>query len=250
LIRPGFITWYVDTDEDGDFEPAVQWGLPDDLFAAGEPLAGQQNGYEEIVVYRSGAFGEWFVAHNDLSPVFSGAYTFRGNNSFGIAGAIPVIADFDSDGADEAAVSQTGGFFVDMNSNLVYDYGDVPTSFDPGGNITNRVGTDWLLARQMNSGAFADRVVCRDPGPPSPPNYGTFEIYLSNWVASLTWTLVHSVAFGFAGDLPAVGDINGDGRDDLLLFRPSAGLLFINLYEAGDPNGGYADHDVDRLPVA
>ncbi len=44
------------------------------------------------------------------------------------------------------------------------------------------------------------------------------------------------VQFGQTGDIPAVADYNGDGKDDLAVFRPSDGAWYQYLTT---PNGSY-----------
>lgn len=45
------------------------------------------------------------------------------------------------------------------------------------------------------------------------------------------------------GDIPLLGDINGDGVDDRILHRPDTLEVFIDF---SDPNGGWGDSVVDR----
>ena len=36
-----------------------------------------------------------------------------------------------------------------------------------------------------------------------------------------------AVSFGTGGDLPVTGDYDGDGRDDIAVFRPSDGAWYL-----------------------
>ena len=42
-----------------------------------------------------------------------------------------------------------------------------------------------------------------------------------------------SLSWGLPGDIPVIGDWNGDGKDDIGIFRPSSGIWSL------DSNGNY-----------
>lgn len=240
LILPDFVRMYIDTDFDGDFDTWTQWGLPGDFFAGGEPLHSWQDGYEEVAIYRG--VGGWYVKHNVHRPGFNDppAAGDMHIGDFGLLGDRPLCGDFNGDGRDEAAVLQGDPnviqfIVIDGNrdllsdgSNIVYEF---PAALGPN---------DWITSGQMNGDRLEDILIWRNAT-------GYFEFFFnrqSDFPASPSLR----VQFGLPGDLPLVGDANGDGHDDLMVFRPLANDLFINYFEAGAPLDGYGpDSEVDRV---
>jgi hypothetical protein len=40
-------------------------------------------------------------------------------------------------------------------------------------------------------------------------------------------TTLNATKWGVSGDIPAVGDYNGDAREDFAVFRPSTGVWYV-----------------------
>ena len=58
-------------------------------------------------------------------------------------------------------------------------------------------------------------------------------------------------AFGMAGDLPVVGDWDGNGTSTIGLFRPTQGMFYLrNTNATGDPDAAVKMGRVDDRPVA
>ena len=56
-------------------------------------------------------------------------------------------------------------------------------------------------------------------------------------------------SFGLANDLPAQGDFDGDGKTDIVVYRPSAGVWYI--LRSSDGSVDYASWGIaEDLPVA
>ena len=221
LVQPGYINQAWDVQPNGRPDGYTQWGLPGDYFLGGEPYGGWTDGFEELVVYRQGA---WYVKRNQGNRF--GNEFFVG--SFGLAGDRPIVGRFADTNDDHAAVKQGNLLAVDVNRNLQFDPGtDIYLDFN-----VSLADNDILIAlrRPTNADYLA---VWRG-------NSGAWDIYANFGIGG---GIIHSetVTFGVPGDIPFSGDLDGDGVGDLMVFRPSDNRVYINLYESGrwgyGPNG-------------
>lgn len=228
LISPGTPFYYLDTNLDGLFETGYQHGLVGDQFLGGEPLVSLENGKDEMVVFRN---GQWYLLSS--SPV-----ALTGPLMFGLSGDRAVIGNFDSDSHDEAAVWRPGLFIVDANSNLAYE-----ASADFIYNWTvSLAAEDRLLAGNALSDGYGvtELWVFRNAT-------RTWELYTFDPNSGPSSSPITTIQFGLSGDLPLVGDLNGDGQVELMVFRPSNKVLYINYWESGASKRGYGpDFDLDE----
>jgi subtilisin-like proprotein convertase family protein len=216
VFRPSAGTWLVENGA------GAVWGQPGDI-----PVPGDYDGdlTTDFAVYRPST-GAWFVL--GLAPVV-----------WGIPGDIPVPGDYDGDGVMDVAVYRpsAGQWLVNGQPAVVWGIpGDMPEPAD------------------YNGDGMTDFAVFR-------PSSG---VWLIEGVGAFVW--------GAAGDLPVprpdvLGDLNadgspdvagyladfdGNGTDDIAVYRSSAGTWFAQGQAAvvwgalgdipipGDYNGGVA----------
>ncbi len=137
---------------------------------------------------------------------------------FGIPSDRPVAGDWNGDGFDEIGVwrPSTGRFYLDIDGSFTWTAGvDVIT--DAFGIPTDRpVAGDW-------NGDGTDEIGMWRPS--------TGRFYL-DMDGSSTWSLgVDAITdpFGIPTDYPVAGDWNGDGVDDIGVWRPSTGRFYLDI---------------------
>ncbi|WP_145418058.1 SdrD B-like domain-containing protein [Planctomycetes bacterium K23_9] len=172
-----------------------------------------------------------------------------------------LTGDFDGDGTDEAAVYAGGQWFVDLNGNGVWDAGDLWIQL--GTRLDRPVVGDWdgdgkddiaIFGRQWQRDA---QRIKRDPGLPDPDNTRRRDIdnrTLANrgedrgedrerllrrgTEGNLRADAVdHVFQYGEQVDTPMAGDWNGDGIDQIAVFRGGVWLLDT------DGDGRWTDKD-------
>jgi hypothetical protein len=119
--------WYLDNSKDGnvawdgcgasaDTDHCGGFGIPGDLPVVGD---WDGSGKTKIGVFRN---GRWFLDNGNGK--FDGCGSFpaldRCGGSFGLAGDLPVVGDWDGSGKSKVGVFRNGGWFLD-NGNLQWD---------------------------------------------------------------------------------------------------------------------------------
>lgn len=123
-------------------------------------------------------------------------YTFSSASS----GAKPAPADYDGDGMTDAAVFDSGTWFIRKSS----DGSTASISFGQAGDIP--------ASGNYRTSASADELAVYRP------SNGTW--YWREFAGST----VYSNAWGVSTDIPAAGDYDGDGLLDWAVYRPSSGV--------------------------
>jgi len=148
----------------------------------------------------------------------------------GMSGDVPVMGDWTGNGASKVGLFRPsdGTFYLDYNGNGVWDgcgtdrclqigmLNDIPLVGDWNGNGTSKVG------------AFR-------------PSDGTFYLdYNGNgqWDGCST---DRCLQIGMTGDIPLVGDWNGDGVAKVGAFRPSDGTFYLDYNGNGQWDGCTTD---------
>jgi len=169
-----------------------------------------------IGVFRNGTWlfqnGVWHLDYlgNGLG---NGSITDRLNATFGLAGDVPIVSDWNGDGKTEIGVFRNGEWYLDYNGNggwdgLVTDRrsafgipGDKPVTGDWNGDGKTEIGVfrngEWYLDYNGNGG----------------------------WDGLIT---DRRSAFGIPGDKPVTGDWNGDGKTEIGVFRNGEWYLDYN----------------------
>ncbi|PXF60985.1 MAG: hypothetical protein C4B59_06445 [Candidatus Methanogaster sp.] len=188
--------------------------------------------------------GDWNGNGTDTTGIYN--YTTANfsldsglNISFGISGDIPITGDWNGDGYDTIGVFRpsTAQFFLDYDNDGV---SDMNATFGVIGDVP--VVGDWDGDGDDNIGVFR-------------PNHSDtgltmFFLDLDNSGGSADM----SVAFGEPEDLPVIGDWDGDGDDNIGLYRPGSttGVFYLDI----DNDGGAADivtpgyGDLGDIPIA
>ena len=179
--------------------------------------------------------------------------------------AIALTGDFNGDGIDEAVLFIGGQWFVDLNGNGRWDRGDLWIRL--GTELDRPVVGDWDGDGKDDVGIFGRKWqhdewrIRRDPGLPDPANtrrrqlrredlipvhHGDKET-AQRWLArSQDGNLVadavdHVFQYGEQVDTPIAGDWNGDGIDQIGIFRSGQWLLD----DDGDGRWAAGDRPVD-----
>ena len=159
---------------------------------------------------------------------------------FGIAGALPIVGDFNGDGLDEIGVYYQGEWFLDLNGNGRWDENDLWAQL--GDENDRAVTGDWDGDGKDDIGIYGPmwqgdmRAIEREPGLPDPENPVEFVpknvppnrheatsgerlIRLTSQGAMQADVIDHVFRYGAPLDTPVSGDWNGDGIDGIGIFR-------------------------------
>ena len=208
VFRSGFY-WLLDADGNH------AWSAPPDLGTAFGGLPGDLpitgdwtgNGYTKVGIYRP-SNGLFLLDSNGDGVFDAGDATF--NLGVGVQpGDIPVVGDWNGDGRTKVGLFRQGFFWIlDTNGDGVFKQGvdasyafggmagDIPIVGDWNGSGTSKIGLFrsgyfWIL--DVNGNGILDNV---SPGGDQAFAFG-----------------------GMPGDLPVVGDWNGDGTAKVGVFR-------------------------------
>ena len=207
----------------------------DALYASGEKgramvmpvdpadLAGDHQ-MQDIAVYRPSS-GQWFGAHNGSAPEYVTSATTTVSPPFGTVTTKPLLGDVNGDGLDDMVrVDISGGNFQWTAGHTALGAGGVgafstttTSSLLPFGNVT---GSEGAFLGDVNGDGVDDAIVI---------NSGF------NWFANLSGAGTglgggasqSSTQWGLAGDIPFVGDFDGDGLEDIAVWRPGGAHWYV-----------------------
>ncbi len=162
--------------------------------------------------------------------------------------AIAMAGDFDGDGTDEAVIYVDGRWLVDFNGDGRWDKGDLWIRL--GTRLDRPIIGDWdgdgkddiaIFGRQWHRDP---QRIKQDPGLPDPANMRRREVFAKNLVAKNVQgedrqrlmrrgndgelradAVDHVFSYGEQVDVPLAGDWNGDGIDQIAVFRSGIWLL-------------------------
>ncbi|GAA3862390.1 hypothetical protein GCM10022243_31040 [Saccharothrix violaceirubra] len=198
---------------------SVKWH---EFFAAGDeiPAVGDFNGdgKDDIATFTRGTNADVFVALSTGSS-FAGT-SVKWHDFFAAGGEIPGVGDFDGDGKDDIVTFArgTGGdVFVARSTGSSFAgtsvkwheffsvNGELPSVGDFDGD-----GKDDIIT--FTRGGRGDAYVARSTG----TGFGPSSVWHGH--------------FAIDGEIPGVGDFNGDGKDDIVTFtRGTGGDVYVSL---------------------
>jgi serine-aspartate repeat-containing protein C/D/E len=209
-------TWIIDTNRNGYFDPGIDWSNSPNTFGStiGDvPLAidWDGDGIQEMAIFRQG--GTWFIDMNHNGAFEAGVDWSNSPNTFGrTAGDVPLAIDADGDGVQELAIFRQGGtWFIDMNHNGAFEAG-VDWSNSP--NTFGRTAGDVPLAIDWDGDGIQELCIFRQGGTwfIDMNHNGAFEV-------GVDWSNSPNTFGRTAGDVPLAIDYDGDGIQELGIYR-------------------------------
>jgi hypothetical protein len=209
VFRPSTARWYVDADGSGtwgglDFVLSG-FGIGSDRVAPGD---WNGDGLTDPAVFRAvGGFGWWYFDSNGSGVWESGIDQAL---QFGLGTDTPVVGDWNGDGQSDFGVFRAKGdfgwWYFDSNGNRAWDAGiDQALQFGLASDIP--IVGDWNGDGQSDFGAVRYK------------NGQAWWYFDSNGNRQWDAGVDQSLQFGIEGDIPVVGDWNGDGLSDFGVMR-------------------------------
>jgi hypothetical protein len=190
---------------------------------------------DRVGLYRPST-GEWFL---DLSgnAGWDGCETDLCVPSFGAPAALPLVGEWDATGLSQLGlyVPETAQWYLDKNTNEIWEGCDIDLCGGPVGQQGLPVIGKWLSGGHDRLGIFRP-----DSG------YWYLDESSDGSLGSCRRDQCAYLSVYMNGDLPVVGDWNGDGTTKLGLFRPNTGQWFLDT----DGNKTWNSCPIDRCVAA
>jgi serine-aspartate repeat-containing protein C/D/E len=175
------------------------------------------------------------LASSQANPLRAGRWVLgnkKGESSFGLEGATPLVGDFNGDGRTEIGLYLDGEWLIDSNDNGRWDDEDVTINL--GTRSDQPVVGDWNGDGRDDIGVFGPHDAGPVAGDFSGQGRDSIGVFKNGrWQLDLDGDgkLTSSdptTTFGQSGDVPIVGDFDGDGRDEIGVFRNGQWIIDSN----------------------
>ncbi|MFD9497727.1 N-acetylmuramoyl-L-alanine amidase [Streptomyces sp. NPDC060035] len=228
---------YVATSTGSSFSgTSVKWN---DFFGLnGEtPLSGDVNGdgKDDVVTFTHGPNNDVYVGLSNGSSFGGGQ---KWNDFFSLSGEVPATGDFNGDGKDDIVTfthNATADVHVGLSNGSSFSGGQkwhdffAPAGEFPAVGDVNGDGKDDIIT--FTQGSSADVYVALSTGSSFAPS-----------------KKVHDF-FAPGTEQPRVGDVNGDGRDDIVTFTSDANAdVYVAFSDGARFTGGGKANDYFALP--
>jgi Fungalysin metallopeptidase (M36)/FG-GAP-like repeat len=202
VFRPTEGNWYLNRSTNGF--AAINWGLSTDTTV---PADYDGDGKTDIAVFRPTADN----SAPDFYILYSGNFTFSGY-AWGLPDDVPLVEDYDGDGKADIGVYRPSDRNLyalrSQNGTVIQAF----INIFPG----NKFGTG-----DFDGDGRGDVIEYN--------NNGLWHYIL----ATTLWSGGTNFNWGTTGDTPVPADYDGDGIDDLAVFRPSEGNWYIRRASGG-----------------
>jgi hypothetical protein len=212
--RPSNGNWYINASTAGS--STVNWGSSGDTIVPGDYDGDRKT---DTALWRP-SNQMWYIINSATST-----YTYL---AYGSSGDIPVAADYDGDRITDTAIWRPGTatWYINRSASstewiLAFGVtGDRPVAADFNGDKR----TDIAVFRPSNATWYIHQ------------NYLSYYYYTSPPAnGNVIYTATN---YGLSGDNDAPADYDGDGKDDIAVWRPSTGVWY---YLASSNSTSYQD---------
>jgi hypothetical protein len=207
---PGLADWSFLRSSNGT-SGSLQWGVSTDT-----PVPGDfdGDGVTDPAIFRSGTGtnGDWWILRSSEGQIVE---------EFGFNTDVPLPRDYNARGEVEMGTVRpgTGNLLWFLYDESIEDY-----CVESWG-----LSTDKLVPADYDGDGRAEVAVFR-------PSTGIWYILNQNCpvVTPAPPPDYQAISWGYSTDLPVPGDYDGDGKDDVAVFRPSEGVWYIRKSSDGN----------------
>jgi Tol biopolymer transport system component len=184
--------------------------------------------------------GQWLLRSSNSPGPADITVTFGGQ-----PGDLPVTGDWNGDGTTDIGIFRSGSFLL-ATIERTQLCAVCPSTFHAQAFGQNGFGQpgDRPIAGDWDGDGDDDVGVYRDGTAGAPSRFLLRKLLTPNSVTTITHT------FGQQGDLPLVGDWDGDGTDSIGVFHPDTAAFFLLTNDFSEAQAGATFGTIGDLPIA